>query len=76
MPTATLDAYDPFDAGVIPDRFPYYELLQRDAPVYEVQEHGFFAVSRFDDVENVAIVPKAIRRILLRSGRETPRRAG
>ena len=54
MPAPTLDAYDPFDPEVIANPFPYYELLQRDAPVFEVEKHGFFVVSRFDDVENVA----------------------
>jgi cytochrome P450 len=54
MPTASLDTYDPFDPAVIADPFPYYELLQRDAPVFEVEKHGFFVVSRYDDVENVA----------------------
>jgi cytochrome P450 len=54
MPTPSLDAYDPFDPAVIADPFPYYRLLQREAPVFEVEKYGFFVVSRFDDVERVA----------------------
>ena len=54
MPTHSLDSYDPFDPAVIADPFPYYRLLQSDAPVFEVEKHGFFVVSRFDDVESVA----------------------
>lgn len=54
MPTPSLDAYDPFDPAVIADPFPYYQLLQSEAPVFEVEKHGFFVVSRFDDVEEVA----------------------
>jgi cytochrome P450 len=54
MPAPTLDEYDPFDPAVIADPFPYYRLLQSEAPVYEVEKHGIFVVSRFDDVEEVA----------------------
>jgi len=54
MPTPSLDDYDPLDPAVIADPFPYYRLLQSDAPVFEVEKHGFFVVSRYDDVERVA----------------------
>jgi cytochrome P450 len=54
MTPPSLDAYDPFDPSVIADPFPYYRLLQKDAPVFEVEKYGFFVVSRFDDVESVA----------------------
>lgn len=47
---ATLDAYDPFDSEVIADPFPYYRLLQQEAPVHEVEKYGFFVLSRYDDV--------------------------
>jgi len=50
----SLDDYDPFDPSVIANPFPYYERLQRDAPVFEVEKYGFFVVSRFDDIESVA----------------------
>ena len=54
MPEISLDHYDPFDPAVIADPFPYYRLLQREAPVFQVEKHGIFVVSRFDDVEAVA----------------------
>jgi cytochrome P450 len=52
--TATLETYDPFDPAVIADPFPHYRLLQQHAPVYEVEKHGFFVISRYDDVVAVA----------------------
>jgi cytochrome P450 len=51
---ATLDAYDPFDSKIIADPFPYYRLLQQEAPVYEVEKYGFFVLSRYDDVVTAA----------------------
>jgi cytochrome P450 len=52
--TINLDAYDPFDPAVIADPFPYYRLLQQEAPVHEVEKHGFFVLSRYDDVVTAA----------------------
>jgi cytochrome P450 len=52
--TISLDAYDPFDPAVIADPFPYYRLLQQEAPVHEVEQHGFFVLSRYDDVVTAA----------------------
>lgn len=54
MSVPSLDDYDPFDPAVIANPFPYYRQLQDEAPVFEVEKHGFFVVSRFDDVEEVA----------------------
>jgi len=48
--TISLDDYDPFDPAVIADPFAYYRLLQREAPVHEVEKYGFFVLSRYDDV--------------------------
>jgi cytochrome P450 len=50
----SLDDYDPFDPAVIADPFPYYRLLLREAPVFRVEKHGIFVISRFDDVEAAA----------------------
>lgn len=47
---ATLDNYDPFDPAIIANPFPHYRLLQQEAPVHEVEKHGFFVLSRYDDV--------------------------
>jgi cytochrome P450 len=48
-----LENYDPLDPEVIKNPFPYYQLLHRDAPVFKVEKHGFFVVSRYDDVASV-----------------------
>ena len=53
MPDADLRDYDPLDPAVIADPFPYYRKLQRDSPVHEVDKHGFFVISRYDDVVSV-----------------------
>ena len=53
MPTS-LDDYDPFDPAVIADPFPYYRLLQSEAPVFEIAASGIFVLSRYDDVEAAA----------------------
>jgi cytochrome P450 len=50
----SLDDYDPFDPEVIADPFPYYRLLQQEAPVFRVEKHGIVVVSRYDDVEATA----------------------
>jgi cytochrome P450 len=47
---ASLDAYDPFDPAIIANPFEHYRVLQQEAPVHEVKEHGFFVLSRYDDV--------------------------
>lgn len=58
MPNQTdaisLDGYDPFDPGVIANPFPYYQLLHSDAPVHRVEKHGFYVISRYDDVVSAA----------------------
>lgn len=52
--TVKLDTYDPFDPAVIANPFPHYRVLQQEAPVYEVEKHGFFVLSRYDDVVTAA----------------------
>jgi cytochrome P450 len=52
--TISLDTYDPFDPAVIADPFPYYRLLQREAPVHVVEKYGFYVLSRYDDVVTAA----------------------
>ncbi len=54
MSAASLGDYDPFDPAVIADPFPYYRRLQQDAPVFEVEKHGIFVISRYADVEAAA----------------------
>ncbi len=45
--------YDPYDPEIQFDPFPTFARLREEAPLYYNEEHDFFAVSRFEDVENV-----------------------
>jgi cytochrome P450 len=53
-PEAPADAgaleYDPYDAETVHNPFPVYRRLRDEAPVYFNEEHGFWALSRYDDV--------------------------
>ena len=42
--------YDPFDAAVKRDPYPFYAALRRDAPVFQIATRGMWAVSRHADV--------------------------
>jgi cytochrome P450 len=42
--------YNPFLPEVKADPYPYYAHLRRQAPVYQVEAAGLWAVSRYDDV--------------------------
>jgi cytochrome P450 len=55
--TTTADAlyYDMFDRDIYWDPYPVYRRLRDEAPLYENDRHGFFVVSRFDDVERVLL---------------------
>jgi len=44
--------YDPFDPAVLHDPYPSYRALRAQAPAYETPA-GFWAVSRYDDVQSV-----------------------
>lgn len=53
-PAAPVDfAYDPFDAQVMANPLPYYQILRDHHPVYYMPQWDTFAVSRFDDVWRV-----------------------
>lgn len=43
-------SYDPFDLAVRTDPYPYYRRLRSEAPAYFVESHGFWVLSRRDDV--------------------------
>ena len=45
--------YDPFDFEIDTDPYPTFRRLRDEAPLYYNEKHGFFALSRFDDVEAV-----------------------
>jgi cytochrome P450 len=46
-------AYDPLDAVVQQDPYPFYAALRDESPVCFVESLGGFAVSRYDDVRRV-----------------------
>ena len=53
MPETTNIAlrYDPYDFEIDANPYPVWKRLRDDAPLYYNEEHDFFALSRFDDVE-------------------------
>jgi len=51
MTTTTDIHYDPYDRAIDADPYPVYRRLRDEAPLYYNEQHEFFAVSRFDDVQ-------------------------
>jgi cytochrome P450 len=49
--TASDVYYDPYDVEINADPYPVYRRLREEAPLYVNEQHGFHAVSRFEDVE-------------------------
>jgi cytochrome P450 len=43
--------YDPYDREIDADPYPVYARLRSEAPLYYNEEHKFYAVSRFEDVQ-------------------------
>jgi len=43
--------YDPYDIAINEDPYPVYERMREEAPLYYNQQHDFYAVSRFEDVQ-------------------------
>jgi cytochrome P450 len=48
-------SYDPYDRGIDADPYPVYRRLREEAPLYYNEEYDFFAVSRFDDVQQTLV---------------------
>ncbi len=44
-------SWDPFDVDIDDDPYAVWRRLRDEAPVYYNAEYGFYALSRFDDVE-------------------------
>jgi cytochrome P450 len=44
--------YDPYDYAIDADPYPIWKRLRDEAPVYWNEKHGFYALSRYDDVLN------------------------
>jgi cytochrome P450 len=60
MATTTTDEvyYDPYDVEINADPYPVYRRLRDEAPLYGNEKHGFYALSRFEDVEGGLRDPK------------------
>jgi len=43
--------YDPYDVAINADPYPVFRRLREEAPLYYNDQHDFFAVSRYEDVE-------------------------
>lgn len=56
MTPKTADVYyDPYDRGIDADPYPVYRRLRAEAPLYYNEEHDFYAVSRYDDVQRALV---------------------
>jgi cytochrome P450 len=53
MPVLQDFSYDPFDAAVMTDPLPYYQLLRNEYPVYYLDRWDTYALSRFSDIWQV-----------------------
>jgi cytochrome P450 len=47
--------FDPYDVGINADPYPAYERLREEAPIYHNERYDFWALSRFDDVNQALI---------------------
>ena len=47
--------YDPYDVEIDTDPYPVWKRLRDEQPLYRNDEHGFYALSRFEDVERCSI---------------------
>ena len=54
-----LPSYDPFDAHVLDDPYPYYRQLRQRAPCYHNEERGIWVLSRYQDVRAALADPDA-----------------
>jgi len=50
--------YDPYNVNIDADPYPVYRRLREEAPLYYNEQHDFYALSRFDDVDRVLSDPK------------------
>jgi cytochrome P450 len=45
--------WDPWDRAIYEDPLPVYRRLREEAPIYHNERHGFYAISRYEDVERM-----------------------
>lgn len=65
-PAAPAVLYDPYDVDIDDDPYPTWTRLRDEAPLYRNDDHGFWALSRWDDVR-----PALVDWETYRSGRGT-----
>ena len=54
--SAANDVYfDPYDVDLIADPYPMFRRLREEAPLYYNEQHDFFALSRFADVDDALV---------------------
>ena len=54
--SAASDIYfDPYDVQLNADPYPMFRLLRKEAPLYYNEQHDFYALSRFDDVDQALV---------------------
>jgi cytochrome P450 len=54
--SAASDVYfDPYDVVLNADPYPMFRRLREDAPLYHNEEHDFYALSRFADVDDALV---------------------
>src|SRR5262249_29767957 len=54
---ATPLVYDPYDYEIDADPHPIWKRMRDEAPVYYNEQHGFYALTRFDDVLQASLDP-------------------
>ena len=70
--------YDPYDIEIDTDPYPIWKRLRDEAPLYVNDKHGFYALSRFDDVQKGLIDWRLLSSAkgsvleLIKSGMEIP----
>ena len=47
--------FDPYDVDINADPYPAYARLREEAPLYHNERHGFWALSRHDDVQSALL---------------------
>ncbi|MFN8025788.1 MAG: cytochrome P450 [Acidimicrobiia bacterium] len=47
--------YDPYDVAINADPYPVYERMREEAPIYHNEQYDFWALTRYDDVNQALI---------------------
>ncbi|ONH30872.1 cytochrome P450 [Pseudofrankia asymbiotica] len=47
--------YDPYDVEIDTDPYPVWKRMRDEAPLYHNDRHGFYALSRWDDVDEALV---------------------